>query len=36
MTTDQNLMPYAKLAGFGLVVVANRFRLRQRFLSRTS
>ncbi|AXA42929.1 hypothetical protein DLJ82_5368 (plasmid) [Rhizobium leguminosarum] len=25
MTTDQNLMPNAKLAGFGLVVVANRF-----------
>ncbi|GLR57625.1 hypothetical protein GCM10007919_23500 [Rhizobium indigoferae] len=25
MITDQNLMPYAKLAGFGLVVVANRF-----------
>ncbi|AUW46181.1 hypothetical protein [Rhizobium leguminosarum] len=25
MTTDQNLMLYAKLAGFRLVVVANRF-----------
>jgi hypothetical protein len=25
MTTDQNLMLYAKLAGFRLVVLANRF-----------
>ncbi|MBY3123248.1 hypothetical protein HFO29_36265, partial [Rhizobium laguerreae] len=25
MTSDQNLMLYAKLAGFRLVVLANRF-----------
>ena len=25
MTTDQNLMLYTKLAGFRLVVLANRF-----------